>query len=292
VLYYIPRHSLPSALDLGLQADLGDDWLRFAGIKVFMDGALGSHTAAMLDPYEGEPSNLGMLTTTADEAEALVREATAGGIGLAIHAIGDRAVHAALDGIEAVSRAGGMTFGASGASLPVVRVRLEHVQLASDADIARMASLGVVASVQPFHAVVDRDTAERHWGERFRRAYAYQRMRTAGIPLALGSDVPIDTPDPLRIIHAAVTRNNDETPERPPWLPGEALTLRQAIWAYTQGAAWAGGQEKRLGSIQRGRLADLVVFDEDPFIMPPDRLALLPVAATIVGGQLAHGSLS
>lgn len=293
MLYYIRRQRLPQALQLGIQADFGDDWLRFAGVKIFMDGALGSQTAAMIEPYEGgAPGDLGLLTTTEAEAEHLVRDASGGGLGIAIHTIGDRAVHTALDGIEAALRADASA-AEQAQRLPRVarRFRLEHVQLARPDDIARMARLGVVASVQPFHAVADRDAAERYWGARHRRAYAYQTMRAAGISLALGSDVPVDTPDPLRILHAAVTRQNDEEPDRPGWTTDQALTITQALWGYTVGAAYAGGQEKRQGTLAPGKLADMVVLQDDPFTTPSERLAGAQVAATIIGGQLVYGSL-
>jgi predicted amidohydrolase YtcJ len=154
-----------------------------------------------------------------------------------------------------------------------------------------MSRLGVVASVQPFHAVVDRDTAERHWGRRHERSYAYKTLLQAGIPLALGSDLPVDTADPLRILHAAVTRRNDKEPNRTAWLPDQALTVAEALWAYTMGAAYAGGQEQHQGSLEPGKLADMVVLGEDPFTVPPDQLAGAPVVATLVGGHLAYGTL-
>ena len=289
VLLYIPRPALPHAIKLGLEAGFGDDYLRFAGVKLFMDGALGPQTAAMLDPYEGRPDYRGLLIMTEPEVLETVSEAADGGIGVAIHAIGDRAVHTALDGIEAALRKHANV--APGTPPPARRFRLEHVQLAAQADIERMARLGVIASVQPFHAVVDRDTAERHWGARHKRAYAYQAMRTAGVRLALGSDVPVDTADPLRILHAAIARTDDRTPDRPAWLPDQALSLAQALWAYTTGAAYAGGQETRQGSLAPGKLADLVVLAEDPFTVPAARLAGAEVAATLVGGELVHGAL-
>lgn len=293
VLFYAQRQTLPDAVRLGLAADFGDDYLRFAGIKIFMDGALGSQTAAMLDPYEGQPNNRGLLTTTDAEVLALAQAATAGGLGVAIHAIGDRAVRAALDGIEATIRQQGGASAQTGQRVGAARrFRLEHVQLARPEDIERMAQLGVVASVQPFHAVVDRHAAERHWGARHRRAYAYQTLRAQGVPLALGSDVPVDTADPLRILHAAVTRRDDRgAPDEGPWLPDEALTLTQALWGYTVGAAYAGGQEARQGSLAPGKLADVVVLAEDPFALPPEQLAGAQVAATLVGGELVHGVL-
>jgi predicted amidohydrolase YtcJ len=289
VLLYLQKRSLPSAVRLGLQAGFGDDYLRFAGIKLFMDGALGPQTAAMLEPYEHQPNNLGLLTIDEEEVARQVAAATTGGIGIAIHAIGDRAVHTALDGIEATLQTNAR--GLSSTAIRPMRIRLEHVQLAAPADIQRMASLGIIASVQPFHAVVDRDTAERSWGGRHRRAYAYKTLTQAGIPLALGSDLPVDTADPLRILHAAVTRQNDQEQGRPAWVPDQSLTVREAIWSYTMGAAYAGGQEQLQGSLEVGKLADMVVLDEDPFTIPPERLAEIQVAATLVGGNLVYGAL-
>ena len=286
ILFYVRRDTLPEAVALGVQAGFGDDALRFAGIKLFMDGALGSHTAAMLDPYEGEPGNRGLLAMDEPDVIETVRAAADGGIGVAIHAIGDRAVHVALNGIEATLR-----HIASTGAQPVRRFRLEHVQLAAPDDLQRMARLGVVGSVQPFHAVVDRFSAERFWGARHKRAYAYQTMRQLGIPLALGSDVPVDTADPLRILHAAVVRRDDAHPDQPPWTPDQALTLQEALQAYTVGAAYAGGQEAHQGSLVPGKLADVVVLAENPFTIPAERLAGAEVAATLVGGEVVHGAL-
>ena len=289
ILLYIRHDALEEALTLGVEAGFGDDYLRLAGIKMFMDGALGSHTAAMLDPYEGDGGNRGLLVTSEPEVIEEVRNAAGGNLGVAIHAIGDRAVRAALNGIEATLREGAQTGLADGS--PVRRFRLEHVQLAAPEDLQRMARLGVVGSVQPFHAVVDRFSAERFWGARHKRAYAYQTMRQLGIPLALGSDVPVDTADPLRILHAAIVRRDDRHPEQAPWLPDQALTLREALYAYTLGAAYAGGQEGRQGSLAPGKLADLVVLTENPFTLPAERLAGAEVAATLVGGEMVHGAL-
>jgi predicted amidohydrolase YtcJ len=286
ILLYIRRDALQEALTLGVEAGFGDDYLRLAGIKMFMDGALGSHTAAMLDPYEGEAENRGLLVTSEPEVIEEVRKAAGGNLGVAIHAIGDRAVRAALNGIEATLRQIAQT-----GSTPVRRFRLEHVQLAAPEDLQRMARLGVVGSVQPFHAVVDRFSAERFWGARHKRAYAYQTMRQLGIPLALGSDVPVDTADPLRILHAAIVRRDDRKPELAPWLPDQVLTLQEALYAYTMGAAYAGGQEAHQGSLAPGKLADLVVLSENPFTLPAERLAGAEVAATLVGGEMVHGGL-
>lgn len=293
LLLYIPRDALPDAVRLGLASGFGDDYLRFAGVKLFMDGALGPRTAAMFDPYEGQPANRGLLTLGEEETIRTVSQAAEGNVGVAIHAIGDRAVHTALNAIEATQRQRAIQSERqiSGSAPSAPRYRLEHVQLARQDDIARMARMGVVASVQPFHAVVDRDAAEQHWGARASHSYAYQTLRSTGIPLALGSDVPVDTCDPLRVIHAAVMRRDDQTPDRAPWHPEQALTLTQALSAYTHGAAYAGGQEARQGSLAPGKLADLVVLAEDPFRVPAERLAGADIAATLVGGALVHGAL-
>ena len=290
ILLYLHNRSLYQARSLGLEAGFGDDYLRFAGIKLFLDGALGPQTAAMLEPYENQPENRGLLTLADQEVARLVAGAAEGGLGIAIHAIGDRAVKTALDGIEATLR---RTPGSRPSTTANTRrrIRLEHVQLAAPEDIARMARLGIVASVQPFHAVVDRDTAERHWGQRHRRAYAYQTLQKSGIPLALGSDLPVDTADPLRILHAAVTRRNDQEPERSAWVPDQALSVSEALWAYTMGAAYAGGQEMHQGSLEPGKLADMVVLGEDPWRLPVERLAGAPILATLVGGNLVYGAL-
>lgn len=286
VLFFFPRQSLRALGQLGLQAGFGDDWLRLGGIKIFADGTLGSQTAAMLDPFEGSGENRGILAVTPDEMNSIISMAAGGSLHIAIHAIGDRACRVALDGIERTMQQGQGS--ASGAG---VRYRIEHVQLIAPEDIQRMARLGVVASVQPFHAVADRDIAERYWGPRYRRAYAYQTLQQSGVRLALGSDAPVETADPLRIIHAAVARRDDQTQERSPWLPEQSLSVAQAVWSYTLGAAYAGGEEARKGSLEVGKLADVVVLGADPFALPTGELPQAPVEATLIGGKVVYGSL-
>ncbi len=286
VLFFFPKNSLRALGRLGLQAGFGDDWLRLGGVKIFADGTLGSQTAAMLDPFEGAPDNRGILAVPPDEMKAIVEMAAGNRLHVAIHAIGDYACRVALDGIE---QAQAQAQGTPGAE--TVRYRLEHVQLIAPEDIERMARMKVIASVQPFHAVADRDVAEHYWGERYHRAYAYQTLRQSGISLALGSDAPVETTDPLRIIHAAVLRRDDQTPERAPWLPEQSLSVAQALWSYTLGAAYAGGEEGRKGSLEVGKLADLVVLGADPFAMPSAELPQTPIEATIIGGKVIFGNL-
>ncbi|HEY7354809.1 MAG TPA: amidohydrolase [Ktedonobacterales bacterium] len=286
VLFFFPKNSLHALGRLGLQAGFGDDWLRLGGVKIFADGTLGSQTAAMLDPFEGTAENRGILAVAPDEMKNIVDMAAGNQLHVAIHAIGDRACRVALDGIE---RAKERAQGTPGADM--VRYRLEHVQLIAPEDIQRMARLGVIASVQPFHAVSDRDVAERYWGERYHRAYAYKTLQQSGVSLALGSDAPVETADPLRILHAAVMRRDDQTPERAPWLPEQSLSVAQSLWSYTLGAAYAGGEESRKGSLEVGKLGDLVVLGADPFALPSQELAQAPVEATLIGGQVVYGNL-
>src|SRR6266699_3932325 len=286
----LPRHILPELRAVGLRAGFGDDLLSFGGIKIFADGTLGSQTAAMLESFEGNPGNFGILALSEQELNETVSAAAGMGISIAIHAIGDRAARVALDGIEQTQRLlAEQTAGAAAA--PRLRYRLEHVQLIAPGDLERVRRLGVVASVQPFHAVADRDIAERYWGKRHRYAYAYRTMQQMGIPLALGSDAPVETFDPLRILYAATRRNDAATTQRPPWLPDQALAITDALWSYTLGAAYAGAEEHNKGSLTVGKLGDAVVLREDILSVPQENMAGNGVQATILGGKVVYGEV-
>ncbi|MEO7022168.1 MAG: amidohydrolase [Ktedonobacteraceae bacterium] len=285
----LPRHMLPELQALGLRAGFGDEMLRLGGIKIFADGTLGSQTAAMLQGFEGNPNNRGLLTIPEADMMETVSTAAELGMSVAIHAIGDRAVRVALNSIErAQQRLADANMQATAARL---RYRIEHAQLVAPEDLERMRRLGVVASIQPFHAVADRDMAERYWGKRYKRAYAYRTMQIMGIPLALGSDAPVETFDPLRILYAATQRNDPATPERTPWLPEQALPLVQALWGYTLGAAYAGGEEHDKGSLTVGKLGDAVVLHENLLTIDPEKMRENGVQATIVGGNVVYGEV-
>ena len=287
----LPRRVLPQLRAVGLQAGFGDDMLRLGGIKIFADGTLGSQTAAMLDGFEGNPDNRGILAIPEQEMRETVSAAAEMGINIAIHAIGDRAARVALNSIELAQRQLADAGADAQARTAKLRYRLEHVQLIAPEDLQRMQRMGVIASVQPFHAVADRDLAERYWGKRHRRAYAYRTMQQMGIPLALGSDAPVETFDPLRILYAATMRNDTETRQRPPWLPDQALPVTQALWAYTLGAAYAGSEEDSKGSLTVGKLGDAVVLREDVFSVPQEKMPENGVQATIVGGNVVYGEV-
>jgi len=284
VVKNLPGSELERLLEMGLRSGAGDEWLRLGHLKFFADGALGPRTAAMVEPYEGEPGNRGMLVS---EREVLIergREATLGGWPLAVHAIGDRAVHEVMEAF-AVLR----TLEAERGIPPEARRhRIEHLQLVSQEDLPRLAEMGIVASMQPSHAPSDRRTAERYWGARCVRAYAWRSQLTAGAHLAFGSDAPVEPANPFEGLHAAVTRRGaDGEPDEAGWYPEQRLTLAEALRAYTLGPAYAAGMENEIGILAAGRIADLIILDEDPFALAAEALRGLKPRATMVGGQWA-----
>lgn len=285
----LPRQKLSELRANGIQHVFVDDMLRLGGIKIFADGTLGSQTAAMLESFEGSPGNYGILTIPEAEMMDTVSDATEMGLVIAIHAIGDRAAQFALNAIERAQELIAEQGTVSDPTTPL-RYRLEHVQLITPHDLERMRRLGVIASIQPFHAVADRDIAERYWGPRAKRAYAYRTMHNMGIPIALGSDAPVETFDPLSILYAATVRRDPAT-QRPPWLPDQALPVADALWGYTLGAAYAGAEEKRKGSLTVGKLGDAVVLREDILNVPQEKMSENGVQATILGGKVVYGAV-
>ena len=283
VLQHIPVCNLPHALALGLRSGLGNAWLRIGAVKMFADGALGSRTANMLQPYENEPNKWGVAAT--DPEEMLERALAASGAGLAliIHAIGDRANRDVLNILAEVRRREGSS---------ELRHRIEHVQCIDDDDLPRLAQLDVIASVQPIHATSDMIIVDRHWGpQRARGAYAFRRLLDSGAHLVFGSDGPIEPHDPLIGIHAAVTRRRaDGTPGPEGWQPQERITVAEAIDAYTYWPAYVAGEESYRGSISAGRVADLVVLSEDIFSIDPMHILDARVDLTVLGGQVVWRS--
>lgn len=291
VTMFLPRKLLPVLRQRWPEMLAQEDALiRLGGIKIFADGTLGSQTAAMLESFEGSPGNFGILAIPEQEMNETVSAAAAMGISIAIHAIGDRAAHVALNSIERAQQH--LAQQETTRDLSRLRYRLEHVQLITNADLERMKRLDVIASVQPFHAVADRDIVERYWGKRARRAYAYRTMQDMGIPLSLGSDAPVETFDPLRILYAATMRRDDSTPRRPSFLPDQALPVTQALWDYTMGAAYAGAEEHLKGSLTPGKLGDAVVLRDPLLALPQEQIADNAMQATILGGRVVYGELS
>ena len=276
----VPLDLLPHAHALGLRTGFGSQYLRIGSVKVFMDGALGPRTAAMLQPYLGEPENRGILNMDAEQFFEHSRQAADVGLSMTAHAIGDRALHEILDGYEQLrgyERDRG---------LPALRHRIEHVQVLHPGDAARLGKLGIIASMQPIHATSDMLAAEKYWGERVNLAYSWRTQLDAGATLAFGSDAPVEAPNPFWGLHAAVTRRRpDGLPGPQGWHPEQCLTMREALEAYTVGAAYAACREDQLGRLSPGHYADLIVLEQNPFTCPPDELLRMQSAATMLGGE-------
>jgi len=280
VVKSIAYEQFPHAVAAGLREGFGDDMLRIGPLKLFADGALGPRTAAMFEPFTGEPENRGMLLLDREQVFEIGARAGAAGLGLAVHAIGDRAVHEVLEGIarlRAEERSRGW---------PQRRHRIEHVQTIHPDDLGRLAELDVIASMQPVHAVSDMDMAEAYLGGRTACSYAARLQLERRARLAFGSDAPVESPDPFLGLHAAVTRRRpDGSPGPEGWHPELRLTVREALQAFTSGPAYAGYAEQRLGRLAPGCLADLIVLDEDPLEVEPERLIELRPRATMLGGE-------
>ena len=282
VLKSIPLENLPQAVELGLRSGFGDDTLRIGHVKAFADGALGPQTAAMLQPYEGNPANRGMLLMDAEELLEHGRLAAENGLPLAVHAIGDRANHEVLEAFERLRQYERTHL----ADRPPLRHRIEHVQVLHPDDAGRLAALGVIASMQPIHATSDMEMADRHWGGRAALSYALRTQLQQGAALAFGSDAPVESPNPFWGLHAAVTRRRPSgAPGEQGWYPEQRLSLQEALWGFTGGAAFAAGLEDRLGRLAPSYLADIIALETDPFTCPPETLYTLRPAATMFGGE-------
>jgi predicted amidohydrolase YtcJ len=290
VLKSIPVENLDEAIALGLRSGFGDDFLRIGGVKVFSDGALGPHTAAMLEPYQDDAQNRGMLFMDQEALYEIAARAAAHGFPLAVHAIGDRANHEVLNAFErlAKDKAGdGDRFSAN-----ALAQRIEHVQILHPDDVPRLAQLGVSASMQPIHATSDMYMADAYWGERSALAYAFRSQIQQGARLVFGSDAPVESPNPFWGIHAAVTRRRqDGSPGDQGWYPEQRLTLEEALEAYTIGPAELAGWGDRVGRLAPGYYADMIVLDQDPFQIPPQELFQIKPLATMVGGEWVFSEL-
>jgi predicted amidohydrolase YtcJ len=270
------------AHELGLRSGFGDEWLRIGGLKIFADGALGAVTALMIEPYDGQPDNVGVRVTPKDEMRALVLEGTRRGFPATIHAIGDLAVRDVLDVLADARKEEARL----GIPRNARRHRIEHVQLVHPDDIGRLAELDIIASIQPIHATADIDMADRYWGARARLAYNAREQLNRGVTVAFGSDSPVEPFNPLLGIHAAATRRRaDGSPGPEGWYPEARVTVDEAIRAYALGPAFAAGLEEIQGHLSPGALADLVVLESDPATIDPHAIKDIQVLGTMVGGE-------
>lgn len=272
----IAPEQLPHLVAAGLRSGFGDDWLRLGWLKVFADGTLGSRTALMLEPYEEEPENRGMAVHSAEEIYDLAHQAAAAGIATSVHAIGDRANRQVLDLFVELRR----RFG------PGLRHRIEHVQVIHPDDLPRLAELGIAASMQTVHIADDWQPASRFWGARARYAYAVRSLLDRGVTVALGSDAPVASPNPMLGIYTAVTRKDLAGQPAGGWYAEERLSVQEAIAAYTVGPARLAGTDGSLGRLLPGYLADLIVLDRDITAVEPEEIKDTQVLLTVVGGQV------
>ncbi|MBN1536268.1 MAG: amidohydrolase [Anaerolineales bacterium] len=280
VVKSIPLRLLSQAIDLGLRSGFGNEYLKIGQVKAFADGALGPHTAAMFRAYEDDLKNLGMLKLNVEEVYENGVLAARAGLPMAIHAIGDRAVNEVLNGLERLRE-----FEKS-QNITGLRHRIEHVQLIDPKDSTRLAELGIIASMQPYHMISDIRMADSFWGKRSKYAFAWQIQQKAGAVLAFGSDAPVEAPNPFWGLYAAVTRKCfDGYPGPDGWYPEQRLELMDALKAYTYGAAYAGGMENRVGKLAPGYFADLLVLDKDIFDCEAKEIKDMLPRATMVRGE-------
>jgi predicted amidohydrolase YtcJ len=269
--------------DVGVRKAFGSDMLRIGGLKAFSDGSLGSTTALFFDPYGDAPETRG-LGSGLPEGEMLkrVQSADRNGLQVMIHAIGDRANQEVLAIYERVAREHGDRDR---------RFRIEHAQHLRAAEIKRFAALGVVASMQPYHAIDDGRWAEKRIGpERIKGTYAFRSLLDAGAVLAFGSDWTVAPINPLLGVYAAVTRRTLDGKNPRGWVPEQKVTVDEAVRAYTFGSAYAEFADGVKGTVAPGKLADLVILDRDIFRIDPVEIEKARIVTTIVGGRVVYES--
>jgi predicted amidohydrolase YtcJ len=277
---YFPIRFWKQVADSVERLGRGDDWVWIGGVKGYMDGSLGSTTAFFYQPYADDPSTSGLLTTPEDSMRAWIGAADSAGLQVVVHAIGERANGLLLQIFDSVARAHGTRDR---------RFRVEHAQHLRREDIGQFGDLGVVASMQPYHAIDDGRWAEKRIGpERIKTTYAFRSLLDDDAVLAFGSDWTVAPIEPLLGIHAAVTRRTLDGKNPRGWVPEEKITVEEALRAYTAGNAYGVFAEDRRGRIAPGYLADLVLLDRDLTRIPPEELDQAAVKATIVGGRVVY----
>jgi predicted amidohydrolase YtcJ len=267
-----------------------DNMLHTGMLKGFLDGSLGSKTAALLEPYSDDPSNRGLPQYEPSKLNAMTKERVLAGYQIGFHAIGDKGVQFALDAFaeaERAARAGKVKAADGGSSLNDYRLRVEHAQVTTPQQMARFTQLKVIASMQPNHLLTDMKWAESHLGaKRAEHSYAWAELLRHGVVLAFGTDYPVEPVAPFRGLYSAVTRMSEDGKKS--YYPAQKLNIEQAIAAYTTGAAFAEFEEKQKGKLAPGMLADFVVLDQDITAVPPPKILTTKVLRTVVGGKTVY----
>ena len=255
----------------------GDNWVSTGGVKGFVDGSLGSHTAAFIEPYTDLPTDTGLFVNTEEDLYKWISESDKAGLQVVIHAIGDRAINSLLNIYERVAAENGERDR---------RFRIEHSQHIAPADIPRYGKLKVIASMQPYHAIDDGRWAEEYIGpERIKTTYAFRSLLDTGATLAFGSDWFVAPATPLEGIYAAVTRRTLDGKNPDGWVPEQKITVTEALRAYTIHGAYASFEENIKGTLEPGKLADFVVLDRDITAIDPVEIWDTKVQQTWVGGR-------
>ncbi|MBZ5653665.1 MAG: amidohydrolase [Acidobacteriia bacterium] len=274
-----------TALIESARRQYNDDWISGGVVKTMLDGVVEAHTAAMLDPYSDDPTLSGKLFWDPGKYKTTIADLDARGLQIFTHAIGDKAVRLALDAYQNAATAN---------HTKDARPRIEHIETISAQDVDRFGKLGVIASMQPLHSYPDEDTLDiwaRNIGpERAKRAWVWHSIADKGGALAFGSDWPVVTQNPWRGVQTALTRQTDEGKPEYGFVPQQRLGLDDALRGYTIGAAFAGRREKTEGSIETGKLADLIVIDRNLFMIEPTEIGKTEVLVTMVGGKVVYES--
>lgn len=283
ICVYIPIGEVELYSKLKLKTPFGNNMLKIGGLKGFVDGSLGSSTALFFEPYSDNPGTSGIFHSQMFPEgimESRIKKAERAGLQVAIHAIGDKANHIILDIMEKVI---------ADSRQRDRRWRVEHAQHLLNEDIERMGKLGLIASVQPYHAIDDGRWAERKIGkERCRTTYAFRSLLEKGTLLACGSDWTVAPLSPLTGIYAAVTRRTLDGKNPQGWFPGQKISLTEVIRGYTINGAYAEYSEKLKGSIEEGKLADLVILSRNIFKIPPEEIQETEVKMTIFNGEIIY----
>jgi len=288
VAYFLDPPGLNSesiAHILWARKQYNDAWIAGGVVKTMLDGVVEAHTAAMLDPYSDDPSTSGKLFWNPDQYKATIAELDKYGLQIFTHAIGDKAVRLALDAYQNAAAVNHTSD---------ARPRIEHIETISAQDIDRFGKLGVVASMQPLHSYPDEDTLgiwSRNIGpERAKRPWVWRSIEDKGGVIAFGSDWPVVTLNPWRGVQTALTRQTEEGKPEYGFVPQQRLSIEDTIHAYTLGAAFAGRREKTEGSIETGKVADLIVVDRNLFQIEPTEISKTEVLLTMVGGKVVYES--
>jgi hypothetical protein len=279
----VPLSSWKRLADTVKTRGFGDDWVRIGGLKGFVDGSIGSHTAAMLEPFTDSPNDRGLMVNTEDDLYVWTKNADLAGLQVIVHAIGDRAIRTQLDIFERVANENGPRDR---------RFRIEHAQHIAPADLPRFGQLGVIPSMQPYHAIDDGRWVDKVIGpERAKGTYAFKSLLDTKAMLAFGSDWFVAPPTPLMGIYAAVTRRTLDEKRPGGWVPEQKITVEDALRAYTAGAAYAGYSDDKRGVIKKGMLADLTMIDRDLTRIAPETIRDAKIVRTIVNGKVVYAAL-